>query len=133
MKFGYTIIYVPDVPATLAFYEKAFDMKRRFLHDTGLYGELDTGTTALAFANEEFVQNTYHNFTPIRPTSPPPGVEIGFVAANVHKSYAKAVAAGAKPEAKPFAKPWGQIVSYVRDLNGFLVEICSEVFVSNEE
>jgi hypothetical protein len=25
----------------------------------------------------------------------------------------------------PTVKPWGQTVSYVRDLDGFLVEICS--------
>ena len=28
MKFGYTVIYVDDVEATIAFYEKAFGQKR---------------------------------------------------------------------------------------------------------
>ena len=50
MKFGYTIIYVPDVAASLAFFEKAFGFSQRFLHESGAYGELDTGETTLAFA-----------------------------------------------------------------------------------
>ena len=30
MQFGYTILYVPDVPATLKFYQAAFGLKTRF-------------------------------------------------------------------------------------------------------
>jgi len=53
MKFGYTIVYVPDVEASLAFFERAFGLQRRFLHESGGYGELETGETALAFAAHE--------------------------------------------------------------------------------
>ena len=49
MQLGYTILYVPDVPATLKFYEAAFGLTTRFLHESGDYGELETGSTALAF------------------------------------------------------------------------------------
>jgi len=31
------------------------------------------------------------------------------------------------PVQPPVAKPWGQVVSYVRDVNGFLVELCTAV------
>ena len=48
MKLGYTIIYVPDVSATLLFFEQAFGLKRRFLHESGTYGELETGATTLS-------------------------------------------------------------------------------------
>jgi len=72
MKLGYTIIYVPDVPATVAFNEAAFGLTTKFIHDSNLYGEMNTGETTLA-------------------------------------------------------KPWGQTVSYLRDLNGCLVEIASPV------
>ena len=41
MQFGYTIIYVPDVAASLAFFTRAFGLARRFLHESGTYGELD--------------------------------------------------------------------------------------------
>jgi len=40
MKFGYTIIYVPDVSASLTFFENAFGVRRRFLHESGTYGAL---------------------------------------------------------------------------------------------
>lgn len=40
MKLGYTIVYVPDVAQSLAFFETAFGLKRRFLHESGSCGEL---------------------------------------------------------------------------------------------
>jgi hypothetical protein len=51
MKFGYTIVYVPSVSDALAFYEKAFGFQVRFLHESGQYGELESGSTTLAFAS----------------------------------------------------------------------------------
>lgn len=56
MKFGYTILYVNDVKATISFYENAFGLKRGLLTDTGQYGELETGETKLCFANREFAK-----------------------------------------------------------------------------
>ena len=53
MKLGDTILYVPDVAASLAFFEKAFGLKTRFLHESGTYGELETGATTLSFAAHE--------------------------------------------------------------------------------
>ncbi len=54
MKLGYTILYVDDVPATLAAWEAAFGLERRFLHDSGTYAEVETGATTLSFAEREF-------------------------------------------------------------------------------
>lgn len=51
MQLGYTIVYVPDVAQSLAFFEQAFGLKRRFLHESGEYGELETGASTLAFAS----------------------------------------------------------------------------------
>ena len=50
MKLGYTIVYVSDVNAATKFYNDAFGIATRFVHDGGDYAELDTGETALAFA-----------------------------------------------------------------------------------
>ncbi len=41
--------------------------------------------------------------------------------------FAKAVKAGATAVREPVTKPWGQVVDYVRDLNGVSVEIGSSV------
>ena len=53
MKLGYIIIYVSDVPKTVAFYETAFDLEHWFIHKSHLYAEIETGSTALAFAGNE--------------------------------------------------------------------------------
>ena len=50
MKLGYTIVYVPDVAQSLKFFEQAFGLPTRFLHESGTYGELETGETTLAFS-----------------------------------------------------------------------------------
>ena len=50
---------------------------------------------------------------------------IGFVTDDVDAAYKKAIAAGAIEVAPPESKPWGQTVSYVREINGFLVGINS--------
>jgi len=66
MKLGYTIIYVADVPETVAFYEAAFGLSRRFIHESQLYGEMDTGETILAFAATQ-APSLIHISEPTRP------------------------------------------------------------------
>ena len=56
-----------------------------------------------------------------------PPVEIGFVTDAVEADFDRAMSAGAVVVKRPDRKPWGQLVGYVRDNNGFLVEICSPV------
>jgi lactoylglutathione lyase len=126
MKLGYTIIYVADVSTTLRFYERAFGLAVRFAHDSGTYAELETGGTALAFAQEEFTPTT-GLFHLNRVGAAAAGAEIGLVTADVAEAFERAVAAGAETVLRPTLKPWGQTVSYVRDNNGFLVEICSPI------
>lgn len=126
MKFAYTILYVQDVPQTVEFYEAAFGLRRRFVHESGQYAEMETGATALAFAAEELAGGEIR-FRPTRATDAPPAAEIGLVTEDVAGDFRRAVAAGAVPVQEPKEKPWGQTVSYVRDQNGFLVEICSAV------
>ena len=126
MKFGYTIIYVPDVLKTVEFYEKAFGIERGFIHESG-YAEMKTGETKLAFSSYQLVESHGTVFTKSSRETNPPGVEIDFVTEDVMTAYQKAVKAGAIPVKEPAKMPWGQTISYVRDLNGFLVEICSPV------
>ncbi len=54
-RTGDTILYVPDVPAAMAFYEQAFGLEKLFLHDAGDYGEMNTGATKLAFSSLELM------------------------------------------------------------------------------
>lgn len=127
MKLGYTILYVPDVMTAVDFYERAFSLKRRFVHDSGQYAEMETGSTTLGFASEGMAEA---NGVAIRPNTPrdvAAGIEICLVTDTPEEAYAHAVAAGAAPVKQVETKPWGQKVSYVRDLNGCLIELCSPV------
>lgn len=127
MKFAYTIIYVTDVPATIAFYEQAFGLNKRFIHESNLYAEMETGSTTLAFAGEPMAEMNELAIRPNRKADVAAGYEIALVADDPAAAYAKAIAAGASAVKPPALKPWGQTVGYVRDLNGCLVEICSEI------
>ncbi|MFY9510783.1 MAG: VOC family protein [Rubrivivax sp.] len=126
MKLGYTIVYVPEVAASLAFYERAFGLKRRFLHESGTYGELDTGETTLSFAAHELGDSNFPGgHVRADRSAQPLGMEIGLVTADVPGAHDKALAAGAVELAPPLSKPWGQVVSYLRAPDGCLIELCS--------
>ncbi len=127
MKFRYTLVYVQDVAASLKFYEKAFGLKTRFLAEGGQYGELEVeGVVSLGFVgNTQAAANLPDGFVANNPKARPGGFEIGLVTEDVQAAFAKAVKAGAKPYAQPVTKPWGQVVAYVRDPDGVLVELCS--------
>jgi lactoylglutathione lyase len=128
MKFGYTIIYVPDVPASLQFFERAFGFPQRFLDESGTYGELATGDTTLAFAAHELVdENLPAGHVAAHSSEQPLGMEVGFVTPEVEKAHAIALAAGAVELSGPQVKPWGQVVSYVRCPDGTLVELCTPI------
>jgi len=125
MKLGYTLLYVDSVRDTLAFYEAAFGLRRRFIDDEGTYAEFDTGNTVLGLVAHSVAGSHGFSYQAVAPSDDAPGFEIGFVTDDVSAAFAAAVKAGATPVSEPATKPWGQTASYVRDMNGFLVEICS--------
>ena len=55
----------------------------------------------------------------------PPAMEVLFTVKNVGAAYERAVGAGALALREPADKPWGQRVAYVRDTDGFVVELAS--------
>jgi lactoylglutathione lyase len=125
VRFGYTILYVSDVAASVEFYERAFQQPRRLLHESGQYAELETGPTTLAFASHELASANL-------PRELEPGgdgggsrFEVCFVTDDVETAFARAVEAGGEAISEPQSKPWGQQVAYVRDPDGTLVEIAS--------
>ncbi len=126
IKFAYTIFYVTDVTKTIEFYEKAFDFKRKFIAETNEYGELATGDTTLSFASTELAnKNLSKGFIESNTNNKPFAMEIGFTTNDVEGTMNKAIKAGALLVEKAKTKPWGQVVGYVKDLNGFLIEICA--------
>jgi uncharacterized glyoxalase superfamily protein PhnB len=126
MRLGYSILYVASVPDTVAFYERAFGLERGLVAPGEVYGEMRTGATTLAFSAERLARElTPVPFETAHSNKPAPPLELGFVTDDVDRGYRRAVAAGAVAVKPPEPKPWGQLVAYVRDHNGFLVELCS--------
>jgi lactoylglutathione lyase len=124
--FAYTIFYVKDVAAAILFYEQAFGFKRKFVTEENEYGELDTGGTTLSFASESLASsNLTKGYRASDPASPPAAVEIGISTPDVEATVKAALNAGATIYENAKVKPWGQTVAYVRDPEGFLVEICT--------
>ncbi len=124
--FGYTITYVPDVATALSFYEEAFGFSRRFLHDSGEYGELETGATTLAFASHTLGESHFpQGYVPASGSEKPLGMEIDLIATDVDTAHQKAIEHGATEVTAPEEKPWGQRVSYIRCPAGILVALGS--------
>ncbi|MBZ4043221.1 VOC family protein [Flavobacterium hibisci] len=128
VKFGYTILYVEDVEISLSFYENAFGFSRKFITPENDYGELSTGETTISFASKKLAsQNLPEGFVESSLEDKPFAIELGFITDDVGELVQKATSLGAVLVSEPKQKPWGQIVAYVRDLNGFLIEICTAV------
>lgn len=131
MRFGYTIVYVENVRAALAFFKTAFDFETRFFNDAGeagQYGELDTGDTVLSFASFGLAEsNLPASFMRLSDLERPAGIEVAIVTDDVPSTITRAIDAGAELVAEAREKPWGQTVGYVRATHGLLIEVCTAV------
>lgn len=126
MRLGYVILYVPNVAKSMDFYEQAFGLEKGFFHESGVFGEMATGMTKLAFCEKGLASESCA--MPVDTAgeiSDKRSSEIAFVIENVDQCFEKAVQAGAAPKVEPHDKPWGQRIAYVLDPDGNLVEICS--------
>lgn len=127
ITYGYTILYVENVEATLAFYVQAFGFVQKFITPEKDYGELDTGGTTLAFASYTIAEYNGITIEKRNPEALPAPFEITFVTDDIERAWKQAVEAGAEVVKEPTQKPWGQTVGYLRDMNGFLVEVCTQL------
>jgi catechol 2,3-dioxygenase-like lactoylglutathione lyase family enzyme len=129
LEFRGAGFFVPDVPATVRFYEAAFGLKLRYMHASSGYAELETGATLLSFVSEDFLKEAALlgelRAQPSRPDADPIGSQIALVTRDMAVDWQRALAAGATIIKQPEAKPWGQTAGYVRDLNGVVVELCT--------
>ena len=125
-KLSYTILYVQDVTKSIEFYEKAFGFTRKFIVPDNSYGELSTGDTTLSFASVKLAQeNLKDGFIESSTRNKPFAIEIGITTDDVEKLYDQSIECGAIAEMPAKYKPQGQTVAYVRDPDGFLIEICT--------
>lgn len=126
VKLGYTILYVSDVTKSIEFYESAFGFARKFITPENDYGELLTGETTISFVSKELANSNLKNgFIESSQADKPFGIELALVTDNVQEIIEKSVILGAIVVEQPIQKPWGQTVGYIRDIDGFLLEICT--------
>lgn len=126
IKFKYTILYVSDVTRAIQFYEQVFGFVRKFITPENDYGELITGETTISFASHNLAKtNLSAGYIESSRLDKPFGIELGIVTDQVEDLVDKVWEFNGVIVEKPTVKPWGQTVSYVRDLDGFLIEICS--------
>lgn len=127
MKLSYTILYVNNVTESVTFYQKAFGLKNRFIHESGEYAEMDTGEVTLAFCAHnlarEIVKQNYIKASPGQLL----GAQISFEPHNLKEAYETALANGAESIMPPEIKPWGWENAMVKDIDGHLVEIAKEI------
>lgn len=126
IKFAYTILYVKDVAKSIDFYEKAFGFTRKFITPENDYAELLVGETTLSFASITLANsNLKDGFIESNLTNKPFGIELGFTTDNVEETVKAAINSGGTILENPKTKSWGQVVAYIRDIDGFLIEICT--------
>jgi uncharacterized glyoxalase superfamily protein PhnB len=126
IKFAYTILYVEDVLKSMDFYQRAFGFKEKMQAPDNSYGEVMSGETTLSFAQLSLAKsNLRDGFIKSDLSKQPFGIEIGFTTDDVEGTLKQAVSVGAVLIEESKTKPWGQVVAYVRDLDGFLIEVCS--------
>lgn len=128
MKYAYTILYVENVTDTIQFYENAFGFERKFITPENDYGELITGETTISFASIQLAHsNLEKGFEKMTPSKNPFGIELAFTTETLEIDFQTALDAGATEFSPIKEKPWGQKVGYVRDNNGFLIELCTPI------
>ncbi|GGG45044.1 hypothetical protein GCM10011414_13240 [Croceivirga lutea] len=64
---------------------------------------------------------------PASTTEKPFGIELAFVTETIESDFKRALENGATLFEPLTKKPWGQQAGYVRDNNGFLIEICTPI------
>jgi len=128
IQYAYTILYVKDVPKTMEFYKKAFGFEEKMITPENDYGELKSGSTTLAFASITLGKSNFKKgFIESDLDKKPFGFELAFTTLNVEETIKSAITNGAILLEEPVTKPWGQKVGYLRDLNGFIIEICTPI------
>jgi len=84
------------------------------------------GKTTLGFSQFELIQSLKVDFQPSDLKSKPLGVQISFEPDDVAAAYQHACKNGALGVKPPEVMPWGWQCAFVRDPNGFLVELAKE-------
>ncbi len=124
-KLGWVIAYVPDVRGAIEFYERAFGLAAQLRRR----GRVASGSSPPARRSSPSrarqLGDSHFEGGFERPGERPFNVEVALVFDDVPAAFARARECGAAPLSEPKETPWGQVVAYVRDPFGTLVELAT--------
>jgi lactoylglutathione lyase len=127
MKFSFVTIYVQDIMKIIKFYESVFELKVKFIHESGLYAEMETGDTVLSFSQTKLAESIIpKGYIKSSPEKRPSNIQIGFEPEDVKKTLKIALEHGATLESDYEIKPWGWESAMIRDIEGNLVELAKK-------
>ncbi len=121
----YLVLIVAEIDPSLDFYVGTLGLKLQ--HRSGPYAQLDTGRTRLALYERDAMAKTLGVERLAAPDTAAPGFEIGFKVVDADAAYADLLAAGAEAAAPPADRHWGQRTAYVRDPDGHLIELATDL------
>jgi lactoylglutathione lyase len=128
MKLSYMTIFVENLKGIIEFYKSAFGLKLKFVHESGHYAEMDTGTTTLSFSQTELAESLAPcGYLKSSLEQKPANVLIAFEPEDVKEALKIALSKGATLVADVELKPWGWISAMIRDPEGNLVELAKEM------
>jgi lactoylglutathione lyase len=128
MKLSFVIIYVEDLNTMLGFYRDIFDLKVKLIHESGLYAELDTGSTTFGLSQTQLAESLVsRGYTKASLKSKPANIQISFEPADIKETIKMALDRGAVLVADAEVKPWGWESAMIRDPEGNLIELAREV------
>lgn len=120
----YVIFYVKNVVDLMDFYKQVFDLSPSYIHESGHFAELISGSITLAFRSEAMASKSLPQpFQRNQLGSPLQAFEISLHTNDIDLLYERAIKAGAEIVAIPHIKPWGQKAANIRDPAGILIEI----------
>ena len=127
MKFSYCTIYVKDLNKMISFYEKAFSLKTKFIHESGAYAEMETGSTVLSFSQTELAELIIPTgYVKASLKRKPANIQMGFEPSDVKAALKQALSFGAVLISDYEIKPWGWESAIVRDIEGNIVELAKK-------
>ena len=120
----YVVLVVADLEASLAFYTEALGL--RLGHRSGAYAQLETGRTRISLYQREAMAEVLGSEIEV-PAPRAPSFELGFKVADVDAAFATLLDAGAESACRPTDRHWGQRTAYLRDPDGYLIELAQPI------
>ncbi|MBV9650764.1 MAG: VOC family protein [Pseudonocardiales bacterium] len=119
-QLGYVILYVSDLPISVAFYRDVVGLRHKFT-DAG-YAEFATGETRFAL----YEQRRAAWLTGMRP-APGPAGQVVFVTDDVDSQALRLTSLGVDVLSAPADRPWGHRTLHIADPDGFVVEFAEPI------